>query len=217
MKKTIIFDLDGTLLYTIEDIRDCANKIFKKYGYKEISTKKTLACIGYGAKKLIKLATGETNENKINAMLEEYVPLQENCKNEKTTVYDGLDGLLKRLKKEGFTLAIVSNKPDEVTQVVVKQKLGEYGFDFVTGQIPDKFKPKPDKSVIEYCLKELNTDKKHAVYIGDSEVDVNTYKNAGIDGITVLWGYRDEETLLKEGAENLAKTPEKVYEIIKSM
>ena len=217
MKKLIIFDLDGTLLNTIEDIRYCINAVLEKHGYKTLNTQEVLKCVGYGAKQLVYLAAGKPDQKTHEMLFEEYVPLQKASDNSLTHLYDGLDATLKALKEKGYKLAIVSNKPDSVTQIVVEQKLKKYGFDFVTGNRPELFNPKPDKSCVEYCLSSLGIDKKDAIFIGDSEVDVQTFIGAGVDGIGVTWGFRPKLMLEQAGCKLFAATAEELLELIYKM
>ncbi len=216
MKTTILFDLDGTILYTIKDIQSCLNTVIVKYGYNAVSEETTLKCIGYGARELIIRSTGEKNADKVDAMLKEYLILQENCDNSKTEIYKGVGELLKKLKKEGYKLGIVSNKPNNVTQVVVKEKLGEYGFDYYTGCL-ETLKTKPDPALVYLCLENLGSTAEETIYVGDSEVDVKTFKNANVDGIGVLWGYREKALLEKEGCSLFASNAEELYNLIKSL
>ncbi len=216
MKKLVIFDLDGTLLDTLEDIRECINIVLENNGYNTLSKEEVLKCVGYGAKKLVYLAANKPSDEMWEKMFNEYVPLQLKSDNSKTVLYDGLDKVLTELKNRGYKLAIVSNKPDSVTQPVVKQKLGKYDFDFITGNRPELFNPKPDKSCVEYCLNTLGIKKEDAVFIGDSEVDVQTFKGAGVDGIGVLWGFRPKKMLEDAGCEIFAENAEQLLnEIIK--
>lgn len=217
MKKLVIFDLDGTLLDTIKDIQSCLNVVLKNNGYKTLNEEEVLKCVGYGAKKLVYLASNGPDDETFEKLFNEYVPLQEKSDNSLTNLYEGLDWALTELKNLGYKLAIVSNKPDSVTQIVVEQKLKKYGFDFVTGNRPELFNPKPDKSCVEYCLNALNIDKKDAVFVGDSEVDVKTFKSAGVDGIGVTWGFRPKQTLKDAGCELFASTAEELIKIIKSL
>lgn len=216
MKKLIIFDLDGTLLDTVEDIRYTLNELLEKHGLKTLNKDEVVKKLGYGAKKLVELATLGVDKEKFEVIYNEYVIRLATCKNERTVLYDGLDEVLKSLKKDGYKLAIVSNKPDDAVKVVCKDKLSKYGFDFVMGNLPSKFNPKPDKSCVEYCLKEMGYTKEEAVYIGDSEVDVQTFINSNVDGISVLWGFRDKDILEKTGSTRFASTGAELYEIIKS-
>ena len=217
MKKLIIFDLDGTLLNTIEDIRYCINVVLEKHGYKTLNTQEVLKCVGYGAKQLVYLAAGKPDQKTHEMLFEEYLPLQKASDNLLTHLYDGLDATLKALKEKGYKLAIVSNKPDSVTQIVVEQKLKKYGFDFVTGNRPEQFNPKPDKSCVEFCLNELNVKKENAIFVGDSEVDVQTFVNAGVDGIGVTWGFRANSLLEEAGCVHFASTANELLETIKSL
>ncbi|MBO5851402.1 MAG: HAD family hydrolase [Clostridia bacterium] len=215
MKTTILFDLDGTLLYTIKDIKHCLNEIITQFGYDAVDEQTTLKCIGYGAKELIIRATGEKDVKKVETMLSKYLVLQEACDNSKTELYAGLDELLITLKKDGYKLGIVSNKPDSATQAVYKQLLSKYNFDFVTGCV-DHLSPKPSADLVNLCLQNLNSTKEETLYVGDSEVDVKTFVNAQVDGIGVLWGYRKRELLEKEGCTRFANTATELYEIIKN-
>jgi phosphoglycolate phosphatase len=204
MKKLIIFDLDGTLLDTVEDLRHCINVLLEKHGYKAVSSQEIVKCLGYGAKQLVYLAAGKPDKETHEKLFAEYVPMQEKSDNAFTRLYDGLDEVLIKLKKLGYKLAIVSNKPDSVTQIVVEQKLARYGFDFVTGNRPELFNPKPDKSCVEYCLSSLGMNKEDAIFVGDSEVDVQTFIGAGIDGIGVTWGFRPKQQLVEAGCTHFA-------------
>ncbi|MBR6736999.1 MAG: HAD family hydrolase [Clostridia bacterium] len=217
MKKLVIFDLDGTLLNTIEDIRRMLNMVITKYGYKALNSQETLKCVGYGARALVEKATQISDQEKVDKMFNELVPIMRDCDNSLTFLYDGLDGALKSLKSLGYKLAIVSNKPDVATQVIVGQKLKDYGFDFVTGNKPGVFTPKPDKSCVEYCLNTLGVAKEDAVFVGDSEVDVKTFINASIEGIGVTWGFRPKNLLVEAGCKHFANTAEELVEIIKSL
>lgn len=217
MKKLIIFDLDGTILDTVEDIRFCLNSALKKFDLKQLNREQAMKNMGFGAKKLVQLSVGDVSESLAQEVYDYYLELSANSDNSKTTIYEGLDEVLINLKKDGYNLAVVSNKPDNLVISVCEQKLSKYGFSFVMGNKPGEFKPKPDKSCVEYCLNKLNTKKDEAIYVGDSEVDVQTYLASNVDGIGVLWGFRSKEILEDAGCTRLAKTPKELYNIIKSL
>lgn len=217
MKKLIIFDLDGTLLDTVEDLLFTLNTTLEKFGLKTINREEIIKKLGYGAKRLVELAVGDISNEEFEKVYADYCVRLANCDNSLTKLYDGLDVCLKALKSDGYKLAIVSNKPDDAVQVVYKDKLSEYDFDFVMGNRPGEFNPKPDKSCVEYCLKNVDVDVKDAIYVGDSEVDVQTFLNANIDGIAVLWGFRSKEILEKAGCIRFASTGADLYDIIKSL
>ncbi len=216
MKKLIIFDLDGTLLYTLDDIKETLNVVLKSNGYPTLDSEQLLKNVGYGAKELVRRSLGNPTEEVLQKVFNEYVPLQEKSQNEYTKLYDGLDNVLVTLKKLGYKLAIVSNKPDSVTQIVYEQLLSQYDFDFVTGNRPGVFNPKPDKTCVEYCLNALNISKQDAIYVGDSEVDVKTFVNSNVDGIGVTWGYRPKQLLVEAGCVHFASKPTELLEKIKS-
>ncbi len=214
MKKLIIFDLDGTLLYTLDDIKESLNIVLKNNGYPTLSSEQVLKNVGYGAKELVRRSLGNPSDELLQKVFDEYVPLQEKSQNEYTKLYDGLDNVLVSLKEMGYKLAIVSNKPDSVTQIVYKQLLKHYNFDFVTGNRPGVFNPKPDKTCVEYCLNTLNIDKNDAIYVGDSEVDVKTFINSNVDGIGVTWGYRPKQLLVDAGCVHYASNPTELLDKI---
>lgn len=213
MKKAVIFDLDGTLLNTIYDITDCLNEILKKYGLKTYDYKQTLKMVGRGARYLVKAATNLEGDM-FEKIYSDYVTLQENCKNEKTCLYDGVGELLETLDSEGYVLAVVSNKPDSVAQVVKKDKFSKYNFAYFAGN-KEGVPSKPDKMCVEYCLNAIGVKKENAFYVGDSEVDVATAKNADIKCAGVLWGFRDRSELESNGCKLFAANTSELYEIIK--
>lgn len=216
MKKLIIFDLDGTLLDTIEDIRYTLNSVLEEYNLEKIDRKNLIGKLGFGARRLVELSIPKDNPYPFEPIFCKYAERLKNSSNERTFLYDGLDEVLKALKKDGYRLAVVSNKPDDAVKVVCEQKLGAYGFEFFMGNDAKLFKPKPDKSCVEYCLNRLGVKKEEAIYVGDSEVDVQTYLNAEMDGIGVLWGFRSKDVLLEAGCKNVAEKPSDLYKIIKS-
>ena len=123
--------------------------------------------------------------------------------------------LLKELKKEGYLLAVVSNKPQDGTTEVIRKFFGDGLFDYVYGQ-REGVKTKPDKEPVEIVLKALNVSKKDAVYVGDSEVDALTAINADLYGISVLWGFREKSLLIETGAVNFAENASELHEIIEN-
>lgn len=206
---TVIFDLDGTLLDTLEDLTDAVNYALREFDMPECTIDEVRRFVGNGVRRLMELAVpdGFTNPafEDVFAKFKEYYGVH--C-NDKTKAYDGVLPLLKELKGEGFALAIVSNKLDsavkELAEIyfegVVKVAIGEK-----TGVAK---KPAPD--TVYEALRELGMPKERAVYVGDSEVDVMTAKNAGLPCISVLWGFRDEAFLKQQGAERFAHTPAEV-------
>ena len=204
MKKLVIFDLDGTLLNTSEDLNDYMNKALELHGLPPITLEQTKKFIGNGARKYAERAVG-TFKDKTDGVLNDYNRIYDSSDSAKTVLYDGIGNLLTKLKKYDVKIAIVSNKPQSSTDVVYNKFLKKYKFDFVYGH-RENFAHKPSPDCVNYVLSVLNIDKSEAVYVGDSEVDALTAKNCGIDFAGVLWGYRDKQTLKKAGARCFCKT-----------
>lgn len=216
MKKLVVFDLDGTLLYTIKDICRCLNETLKKFGYKQLTVTETEKLVGYGAKNLVKDATGADGDALLE-IYDDYVERQRKCDNALTVLYDGLDFVLTELKKRGVMLAVVSNKPDAVTKVVCEQKLAKYDFNYVAGANAKLYPVKPDKACLEYCLNMLKVNKSDAVYVGDSEVDALTANNADVACVSALWGYRSKEQIIMGGGKIFAETPNRLLQVLEEI
>ncbi len=216
MKELVIFDLDGTLTDTSQDICDNLNLALKKFGYKEITLEETERFIGNGAKKLVERAIKGEKPNNFDDILEYYNLKYNYCGSPKTHVYKGMKELIKKLKKSGYKCAVLSNKPQEGTSEVCKKFFPDIDFDCVFGQ-REGVKVKPDGECVEVILRETGVQAENAVFVGDSNVDALTYINAGIDGISVLWGYRKKEELKEVGATRFAKTADELYDIILSL
>ena len=185
--KAVLFDMDGTLLDTLEDLRDSTNHVLRQMGYPERSLEEMRRFVGNGAEKQIRRAVPEgTNEEKIMEVLTAYrAYYQDHCQI-KTRVYDGLLDMLSELKAKGIKLAVVSNKPDSAVQKLSREYFGDR-MDFAVGP-SDGVRCKPYPDMAETALKALGIAKKDAVFVGDSEVDVQTGLNAGLDVIAVSWG-----------------------------
>ncbi len=211
MKKyrTIIFDLDGTLLNTLEDLKDAVNYALHSMDMPERTMGEVRRFVGKGVRRLMELAVPDGFANpafeEAFAKFKEYYGVH--C-NDKTGAYDGILPLLRELKEEGYALAIVSNKPDaavrELSEIyfegIIKVAIGER----------EGVMKKPAPDAVYAALAKLHMPKETAVYVGDSEVDVMTAKNAGLPCISVLWGFRDEAFLRENGASQFAKTPAEV-------
>lgn len=213
MIDTVIFDLDGTLLYTIEDLTDGVNYAMEQFGYPSHTVEAVRNMVGNGIKNLIKRAIpdGMDNpdfENVFNAFKAFYT---DNCM-VKTRPYDGIMDVLEYLKGKGFKTAIVSNKNNQAVQ-----RLKEHFFDdyiMVTVGQSDDIQKKPAPDMVLKAMKELKSDAATCVYVGDSEVDYETAKNAGMKGIIVSWGFRDRTELEKLADVTLADKPAQLLDMI---
>lgn len=199
-KNTVIFDLDGTLLNTLEDLRDSVNAIMKKYGFPQYSTDQIRSFVGNGVGKLIERSVPEGRENEsFEAALADFKSYYTAHCRIRTKPYDGVLDLMKSLCERGFRLAIVSNKNDAAVRELNEIYFSQYTKAAIGDREGAKRKPAPD--AVFAALGELGSEKENAVYVGDSEVDYETAANSGLDCILVSWGFRDRELLQSlEGA-----------------
>ncbi|NLO99048.1 MAG: HAD family hydrolase [Clostridiaceae bacterium] len=215
MKKydTIIFDLDGTLLNTLEDLTDSVNYALELYGYPKRSIEEIRKFLGNGVRKLIELAVpGGIDDPFYNECLEaNQKHYSENMRN-KTAPYNGIIELLQQLKEENYKLAVVSNKLDKAVKELVQDFFGEY-IQVAIGETADISK-KPAPDTVFQALQELQSSAGKAIYVGDSEVDVRTAKNAGTKCVAVTWGFRDRDVLEREGADFIIDRPIELMGII---
>lgn len=214
MKYTaVVFDLDGTLLNTLEDLMDAVNYALSRYGYPIRTLDEIRRFVGNGVRKLMERALPDGASNpKFEEILSAFRAYYTIHCEDKTHAYDGILELLQQLKTSGYKMAIVSNKPDSAVKELNQSHFNGY----VQAAIGEKegIKTKPAPDMVEHALTELNCRKEEAVYIGDSEVDIQTAANAGLDCISVSWGFRDPDFLLKRGASVIADTPQQVYDLI---
>jgi len=204
-----VFDLDGTILDTLEDLADAVNYGLRSMGYPERSIDEVRRFVGNGIALLMRRAVpeGSSDENceKALAGFKEYYAVH--CE-DKTGPYPGINELLKELRGAGCKTAVVSNKIDSAVQVLINNQFPGC-FDYALGEVPEcRRKPAPD--MCEKVLSEMGVDKKDAVYIGDSDVDLETAANSGLDCIGVEWGFRGREFLKEHGAERIAASPEDI-------
>ncbi|MCR4657392.1 MAG: HAD family hydrolase [Lachnospiraceae bacterium] len=201
-----IFDMDGTILDTLRDMTDSLNHVMREYGLPEHTPEEVRLFVGNGIHKLIERAVPEgTREETLEKVFNSYVSYYEKHCADATRPYDGITRMLEELRKKGVLTAVVSNKKDVAVQALVK-KYFDGLFDESVGEREGiRIKPAPD-SVLQ-VLKELGIEKDDAVYIGDSDVDLNTALNAGLDAVAVTWGFRDREFLKKHGATFFADDP----------
>ncbi len=198
--KGIIFDLDGTLLYTLEDLKNSVNYALKKCNLKEITLEQTRNFVGNGIGKLIERAIGANQEKYLECLK---IFKQHYMKNSNITTkpYPMVIENLKRLKEKNIKLAILSNKIDSEVKKLSKLYFDNI-FDISQGETLN-FNKKPDPKSSEFIIKQFNIPKNEIVFIGDSEVDIQTAKNASIQCLSVLWGYKDKDFLIKNGADIL--------------
>lgn len=211
--EAVIFDLDGTLLNTLEDLRDSVNYGLLRYGMPERSLEEIRHFVGNGVQRLIELAvpesiSSEMQEKVFEAFKEHY---KIHC-NDKTRLYEGIPELLRELKKREFPMAIVSNKLQEGVDLLWELYFKEYLQTAIGARDGIRKKPAPD-TVME-ALKILGIPKERAVYVGDSEVDIATARNSGMDCITVAWGFRTRKEQKQAGAVTFADKPADIIPLL---
>lgn len=211
--KAVLFDMDGTLLDTLEDLCDSTNHALAQMGYPLRGIEEIRRFIGNGAEKQIRRAVPEgTSEEKIMETLAAYrAYYQDHCQI-KTKVYDGLLDVLSELKEKGVKMAVVSNKPDAAVKKLSREYFGDR-LDYAIGP-SDGVRCKPYPDMAEEALKALGVEKKDAVFVGDSEVDVQTGLNAGLDVIAVSWGFRSREVVIEAGASKIADNASELEKLI---
>ena len=212
MKKAVIFDLDGTLLNTLDDLADSTNYALSRFGYPTRTIEEVRQFVGNGVAKLIERAIpeGKNNPNfeKCLAIFKENYA--QNMYN-KTAPYNGIIEMLSNLKSKGIKIAVVSNKFDLAVKELCK-KYFEGVIDFAAGENEAQgIKKKPAPDTVISVLNEFNFASEDAVYVGDSDVDIMTAKNSKMPCISVTWGFRDKKFLLENGATILINAPSEIY------
>lgn len=214
--KACIFDLDGTIADTIETIAYFANQALIKFNLKTIQTNRYRYLVGNGAKNLVYSMLDEIKEphSSFEKVYTEYNKLYEADFIYKTKIYDGVLEVLQNIKYSGIKCAVLSNKPDNVVRQVVNSLFGADFFDVCYGQREGVSK-KPDPYMAMQIAKELDVSPKECLYFGDTDVDMLTGKNADMDTVGVLWGFRDYEELYNNGATYIVSEAKEIEDILK--
>ena len=201
MYRLVIFDLDGTILDTIADLADALNHTLAQNSFPEKTLEETRSMVGRGLRNLVKDASCTSDGEMIDKLHSEMVSYYSEHSAVKTAPYPGITDMLKELRSRGIRIAVLSNKRDSVTAFLCSRFFPGL-LDAVRGEtpgIPMKPSPEPVLSLID----KIGVPADETVYVGDSEVDITTSRNAGIDCLTVTWGFRDRTDLEKAGADRL--------------
>lgn len=215
--KAVIWDLDGTLLNTLDDLAASTNAALAANGLPARTTDEVRRFVGNGVHKLIERAVPElgVQHPKFQQTLDAFVAHYGVHSKDQTRPYDGIMTVLDALAQKGIRHAIVSNKVDFAVKALSKEYFGDRMVSAV-GDDPSRVKkPAPD-SVWE-AMRQMDVTAEEAVYVGDSDVDVITARNAGIPCIAVTWGFRSEDCLLEAGAQHVARKPEEIAEIVERL
>ena len=216
MIKAVIFDLDGTLANTLEDLTDGVNLALKKYGYPERTVEEICEFVGNGILNLLDRASShKTDEEGLLKLRDEFYTYYSDHYCYKTYAYEGMAELIDALRVRGLMTAVVTNKDDEVAKTIVKNLLGER-FNIVRGKL-DGCPAKPDPTSTLAVMKELGVTPDECVFLGDSGVDIMTGANSGATAVGETWGFRDESHLKEHGAKYIIHEPSELLGIIDSL
>jgi phosphoglycolate phosphatase len=204
----VLFDLDGTLLDTLEDIADAANSVLARHRYPTHPVADYRFFVGEGARTLVERTLPEKarDGNTIDRMYAEFRGEYARNWNAKTRPYDGVPDLLDGLVGRGVKIAVLSNKPDDFTRRCVEELLGDWDFDAVLGH-HDGIPPKPDPTGALQVASMLGVAPGRVLFVGDSSIDMQTAVAAGMFPVGVLWGFREREELEASGARAIIGVP----------
>ncbi|MDD4924098.1 MAG: HAD-IA family hydrolase [Dehalococcoidales bacterium] len=211
--KAVIFDMDGTLLDTLEDITDSVNYALGSLGFAQRDLSEIRSYVGNGVIRMMELSFPDGTQN---PLFNDAVSLfkrhyAKNCRN-KTRPYDGIMELLELLIERGYKTAVISNKYDTAVKELNQFYFSDY-IPIAIGESSD-IKRKPAADMLLAALNRLSVPGEEAIYIGDSEVDIETAKNAGVDCISVAWGFRDRDWLVSHGAKTIVDSPEELAALL---
>ena len=214
MYSYVIFDLDGTLLNTLEDLHDAGNWVCRKRGWPTHTLDEYRYFVGNGMQKLVERfspAYARTPEE-LAKTLEEYIPYYNLHKEDKTAPYPGMVEAARTLREAGVSIAVLSNKADHLAGPVVE---GYYPgiFPIIQGALPE-FPTKPDPTLLHRLMDRMGADPEKTLFVGDSDVDIQTAKNGKLTSCGVLWGFRSREELIAAGADHLAETAEELAKLL---
>lgn len=211
---TVIFDLDGTLLDTLDDLTDGVNHALREFGFPEASREEIRARLGYGSGYLIAQSVpGGRDCPEYQAVFDCYFAYYRAHSAVKTRPYPGIPELLVELRRRGARCAIVSNKPHAAT-LDLAERYFKGLVDTAVGDQPGLVERKPAPDTVWAAMRELGGTRESSVYVGDSEVDIRTAENAGIACVSVDWGFRTRAQLLDSGAERIVSDAAGLLEAI---
>ena len=212
--RNVIFDVDGTLLNTIDDLADASNWVCRNHGWPTHTVEEYKQFVGNGIPALLRrLIPGEwyTPEG-VRQILEEFNPYYDAHKEDKTAPYSGISEMLSQLKAAGVNMAVLSNKAHQFVRPLIERYFPGT-FSRAQGAL-DGVPGKPDPILLFRLMVEMGATAEDTLFVGDSNVDIQTAKNAGVSSCGVLWGFRTRLELEEEGAAYLARTPEELKELI---
>ena len=209
----VFFDFDGTVVDSLQDIVDAVNHTMRQFGLPEFTRDYLQRRLGWGVRTLMQLSLpADTPEERLNEIIAAYRPYYAAHAGDKSKPFDGIVPMLRRLKQCGVALAILSNKPDEALQPITRRFFSDLVELSAGERAGVRRKPAPD--MLEDAATRLGVQLKRCLYVGDSEVDIDTAVNAGIDCVCVTWGFRTREQLESAGARVIIDDPAELIGIV---
>ena len=209
--KAIVFDMDGTVLDTLDELTKSLNYVFARHGLPALTQDAIRPCLGFGYDGFIDKAAPDAPESLRRTMTDEFIAYYSAHCQTTAFPYDGIPQVLSRLKAAGYHMAIVSNKGQGAVSELHDEYFKDY-VDFSLGETP-MYRKKPAPDMVWEALKRLGCAKDDAIYVGDSEVDKETADNAGLDAALVTWGFRDRDFLESLQPTYLIDTREELGEL----
>ncbi len=216
MIKACIFDIDGTLLDTLENLSDCMSEAMEHFGYPGISMEDTRYFVGDGYKKFVERAllhSGDSELSHFDEACKVYRGIfREKCLNN-IKAYDGIIAALDELKKNGVKLGVVSNKPQSGAVENMNKVFGENYFCAVMGE-QEGIPRKPDPAMLLKMMDDFGVKKEEVMYFGDTNTDMQTGKSAGVITVGVTWGFRELEELMSFSPEHIVHHPGEIVGLV---
>ncbi len=208
----VFFDLDGTVVDSLQDIVDAVNHSMRHFGLPEHDRETLKPLLGWGVGTLMHSILPGASEARIDEILAHYRPYYALHAADKSRPFEGILPMLSRMKAAGLALAILSNKPDNALQPIARR----FFADLVPLSVGERegVRRKPCPDMLESAADQLGVDLKRCLYVGDTEIDIETAANAGIDCVCVSWGFRRREELLRAGATHIVDTPEELLAFV---
>lgn len=213
--RAVLFDLDGTLLYTVGDIANAMNRVLRSHGYEPKPESEYVSLVGWGIHRLAELSIPEEDrtEERIDQYAQEVVDAYHAEPTATTRAYDGIEPLLDELGERKVPCAALSNKLDSLTRIIVDRTLGMHRFRIVQGSLAGVPK-KPDPTSALDIASQLEVDPAACLFVGDTAIDVETARNAGISSCAVTWGYRPIEELREARPDYIIDSAEEILDIL---
>lgn len=215
MYKAVLFDLDGTLIDSLDDLAESSNYALLRIGYPVHEVEKYKYFVGDGVMKLMEriLPEGKKTAQEIDRILKIYIDYYTEHSFDKTKPYEGITEMLTQLRRRGISCAVVSNKPDAQSKMIIEKFFGSGIFDVVAGNTKD-YPTKPAPDIVIKTLKEIGVQPEETLFVGDTGVDMLTARNSGCVPVGVTWGFRPKEELISYGAAHIIDSPTRLLALV---